>query len=85
MCIKCLVGSVRAVKLCGGGRLCRERADAHTASTVMHERRVVARPRGQGLAVVPKGWPAGDIGSGDACVVGSSCAWRGGVSILQSP
>lgn len=85
MCIKCLVGSVCAVKLGGGGCLCRVRADARAASAVMHGQGVVAWPGGQGLAVVPEGWPAGDIGSGDACVVGRGCAWRGGVSILQSP
>lgn len=47
-------------------------------------KRVVAWPGGQGLADVPRGWPAGDTGSGDACVVGRGCAWQGGVSILQS-
>lgn len=84
MCINGLIGSVHAMKLRRGACLCRVRADAHTASTVMHEQRVVAWPGGQGWAVVPKDWLAGNVGSGNACVVGRGCAWQGGGSMLQS-
>lgn len=38
---------------------------------------VAAGLGGQGLAPVPKGWPAGDTGrSAGTCVVGRGCAWQ---------
>lgn len=48
-----------------------------------HEQRVAAWPGGQGWAMVPKGWSAGDT-SGGACVAGRGSAWRG-MSSLQNP
>jgi len=44
------------------------------AVCAMREQRVAAWPGGQGLATVPKGWPAGDTGSGDAGLVGRGYA-----------
>lgn len=46
---------------------------------------MVAWPGEHGLADVPRGWPAGALGTGDARVVGRGCARWAGLSMFQSP